>query len=157
MAIEQRRIGVEQGDGHIHSPLISQEPALGDLFRQLADDTNHLIRQEMNLAKIEVRETGSALARDGMKIGVAAGLALVGVLALGAFLIIALGGLFGSYWLSALLVGVVFLAIGGILANNAVSDVKNRGLKPEQTMETLREDTAWMKREARDLKREIKA
>ena len=157
MAIEQRRIGLEQGDGQLNAPLISQEPALGDLFRQLADDTNHLIRQEMNLAKVEMRQTGAVLARDGMKIGIAAGLALVGVLALGAFLIIALGGLIGSYWLSALLVGVVFLAIGGMLANGAISHIKNRGLKPEQTIETLREDTAWMKREARELKREFKA
>ncbi len=157
MAIEQRRFGIEQGDGRFDAPLIGREPALGDLFRQLAEDTNHLFRQEVNLAKVELRQTGAELARDGMKLGIAAGLALVGVLALGAFLVIALGNLIGSYWLSALLVGVVFLAIGGALANAAISHIRNRGLRPEQTIDTLREDTAWMKREARDLKREFRA
>ena len=128
-----------------------------DLFRQLADDTNHLVRQEINLAKLEMKQTGEALARDGMKIGIAVALGLVGALALGAFLIIALGALLGNYWLSALLVGVLFLVVSGLLARAAVSHFKEQSLKPEETIETLREDTAWAKREARDFKRELTA
>jgi hypothetical protein len=44
-------------------------------------DTGELIRQEAALAKTEMREVGSTLARDGAKIGVAAGLGLVGAMA----------------------------------------------------------------------------
>jgi len=131
------------------------EPSLGELLRRLTTDTGELVRQEVQLAKAEMRQVGSTLAQDGTKIGIALVLALAGVLALTSFLIIVLGDLFDNYWLAALLVGVVFVAIGGVLARNAVSDVKRRGLKPEQTLGSLREDAAWAKQEVRAVKREL--
>ena len=131
------------------------EPSLGELLRRLTTDTGELVRQEVQLAKAEMRQVGSTLAQDGTKIGIALVLALAGVLALTAFLIIVLGDLFNNYWLAALLVGVVFVAVGGVLAKNAVNDVKRRGLKPEQTIGSLREDAAWAKQEVRAVKREL--
>lgn len=131
------------------------EPSLGELLRRLTTDTSELVRQEVSLAKVEMRQVGATLAQDGTKIGVALVIALAGVLALTAFLIIALGNLFDNYWLSSLLVGVVFCGIGGVLARNAVDDVKRRGLKPEQTLDSLREDAQWAKQEARAVKREL--
>src|SRR5688500_3366524 len=77
------------------------EPSLGDLLRRLTTDTGELVRQEMTLAKTELREAGGTLARDGTKIGIAVGLALAGVLTLTAFLVIALGDALDNYWLSA--------------------------------------------------------
>jgi uncharacterized membrane protein YqjE len=133
----------------------SAEPSLGELFKRLSADTSELIRHEMTLAKVEMREAGATLARDAAKIGVAVALALAGVLALGAFAVVGLGDLFNNYWLAALIVGVLFLAIGGYLANNALDDVKRRGLKPQKTVETLREDASWVKQEGRELKREL--
>jgi uncharacterized membrane protein YqjE len=131
------------------------EPSLGDLFRRLTTDTSELVRQEVALAKTELREAGSTLARDGTRIGIAVGLSLLGALSVTAFLVILLGDLLNNYWLSALIVGLVFLAIGGMLAKNAVNDVKRRGLAPKQTIGSLREDAAWAKQEARDVKREL--
>jgi uncharacterized membrane protein YqjE len=133
----------------------SAEPSLGELFKRLSTDTSELIRHEMSLAKVEMREAGATLARDATKIGVAVALALAGVLALGAFAIVGLGDLFNNYWLAALVVGVLFLAIGGYLAKNALDDVKRRGLKPQKTVETLREDASWVKQEGRELKRDL--
>ena len=131
------------------------EPSLGELFARLTADTGELMRQEVALARAEMREVAATAARDGTRIGVALGLALAGVLALTAFLVVALGDLFDNYWLGALLIGVAFLAVGGILARNAVNDVKQRGLKPQQTVATLKEGAAWAKEEAREVKREI--
>ena len=134
----------------------TSDASLGELLKRLTSDTADLVRQEAALAKAELRDTGSALAADGAKIGAALGLALAGALALTAFLVIALGNLFGgAYWLSALLVGVVFLGVGALLARNAVNDVKRRGLAPKQTIATLKEDKAWASREARDLKHDL--
>lgn len=152
MAVQQRydpRI-VPNGNGAPHG-----ESSLGELFRRLTTDTSELVRQEVSLAKAEMRQVGATLAQDGAKIGAALVLALAGGLALTAFLVIALGALFDNYWLSALLVGVVFLGIGGLLAKNAVDDVKRRGLKPEQTIDSLREDAQWAKQEVRAVKREL--
>lgn len=131
------------------------EPSLGELLRRLTTDSGELVRQEVALAKVEMRQVGSTLAQDGAKLGVALVLALAGMLAVTAFLVIALGNLFGNYWLAALLVGVVLLAVGGVLGKNAIDDVKRRGLKPEHTLGSLREDAQWAKREARAVKREL--
>jgi hypothetical protein len=132
-----------------------EQPSLGDLFRQLTTDTGELIRQEATLVKAEVRQAGATLAKDATKVGIAAGLALAGTLSLTAFLVVLLGNLLNNYWLAALIVGVVFLGIGVTLVKSAVSDIKQRGLMPTQTVDTLREDAAWAKREARELKREM--
>jgi uncharacterized membrane protein YqjE len=131
------------------------EPSLGELFKRLTTDTGELVRQEVSLAKAELKQAGATVARDGTKIGIALGLALAGVLALTAFLIVGLGDLFDNYWLAALIVGALFLVVGGLMARNAVNDIKRRGLQPTETIETLREDTAWAKREAREIKREL--
>ena len=144
---------LRRGDGAAGS--VDAEPSLGELLRRLTTDTGELVRQEVSLAKVEMRQAGATLARDGTRIGIALGLALVGVLALTAFLILLLGDLFDNYWLAALLVGVVLAVIGGVLAKNAVNDVQRRGLAPEQTMGSLREDAAWAKQEAREVKREL--
>jgi uncharacterized membrane protein YqjE len=131
------------------------EPSLGELLRRLTTDTGELVRQEVSLAKVEIRQTGATLARDGTRIGIALGLALAGALALVAFLVLALGDMLDNYWLAALIVGLVFVGIGYVLAKRALDDVKRRGLAPQQTIATLREDAAWAKQETREVKREL--
>ena len=156
MAREQFDAGLpsRESGGRVH-PTAGTEPSLGELFRQLTTDTGELIRQEVTLAKAELRQTGTTVARDATKIGVAVFVANAGILALTAFLIVALGAAFNNYWLSSLIVAVVFLGVGGVLARNAVADIKRRALVPRQTAATLRDDATWAKQEAREFKREI--
>lgn len=136
---------------------LGAEPSLGELLRRLTDDTTELVRQEMLLAKAEVRRTGATLVRDGTRIGIAVGFALAGTLALGAFAVLALGQLLDNYWLAALIVGVVLLGIGWLLGNAAVADVRRRPLGMPQTADTLREDAAWARQELREVRRELSA
>lgn len=151
MAREDREIRLR---GEISEP-VTTEPSLGELFKRLTTDTTELIRAEMTLAKVEMREIGANAGRDASKIGIAAGLALVGALAFATFLIIGLGDLIDSYAFAALLVGGVLLAVGGYLARNAMDDIKRRGLAPKKTVQTLRDDASWAKEEGRELKREL--
>lgn len=145
-----------QGHALPHSAATSSDASLGELFKRLSGDTSELIRKETALAKAEMREMASDLAGDAVKIGVAGGLALVGVLALGAFLVIALGNVLGgAYWLSSLIVGVVLLGIGAMLGKGAMSDIRNRGLKPERTIATLRADKAWASEQVRELRHDL--
>ncbi len=131
---------------------------LKTLFRELGEDASTLVQEEIALAKLEMRRETRAIAADAAKVGIALGLAWLGALALTAFLILVLGQLLGElFWASALIVGVAFLLIGGILARNAMSDLKSRSLKPEDTMETLREDKRWAKQEAQEFKRDIRS
>lgn len=145
-----------QGDARPPATPAPRDASLGELFKQLSSDTGELIRQEAALAKAEMRDIGSTLATDAAKLGAAAGLGLVGVLALTTFLILLLGNLFGgAFWLSALLVGLIAAGVGAMLARNAMKDIKERGFKPAQTIATLREDKAWASQQARELKHDL--
>jgi hypothetical protein len=107
------------------------------------------------LAKAEMREAGTRLARDSARIALAAGFAFVGVIALSAFLILVLGQAFGgAYWLSSLLVGGAAIMAGALMTRRAVESMK-RGFAPRMTLETLRESRDWLSREAGELKHDL--
>jgi membrane protein len=138
-------------------PALAPDQSIGDLFRQLTTDSSHLIRQEINLAKTELRETGRSLGQAGTRLGIAIGVAIPGLLALTAFLIIGLGDLMNeNYWLSALIVGLAFLGIAAALAKRARAALKE-GVGVPETAGTLREDAQWAKEEAREFKRQFTA
>jgi uncharacterized membrane protein YqjE len=132
------------------------EPSLGDLVRQLATDSTTLIRQEMALARAEMRENVRSAARGAMAIAIGGVLATIGVLALTAFLIILLGIALESYWLSSLIVGGLFLIIGGVLVWTNLSALRAEELKPETTIDTLKENREWLQQEIEDAKREMR-
>jgi uncharacterized membrane protein YqjE len=143
------------GDGNGRPGASTDERSLGELFRELANDGSTLVRKELDLAKQELRETSSNIVRDIVKIAVAGGVILVGVLSLVAFTIVALGDALDNYWLSALIVAVVFLVAGGVLAMRATANMKAQHLAPRETMATLREDKEWARGEVKDLKRRV--
>jgi MFS family permease len=134
MAIPQQQVGDDQRDRPV-----------GELVKQLADQTSTLVRQEIGLAKAELTEKGK---EAGKGAGLFAGAAVVGLLAAGAltaFLIMLLDGALAN-WLSALIVGVVFAAVAGALAAAGRSRVKRATPPvPEQTVETVKEDVEWAK------------
>jgi uncharacterized membrane protein YqjE len=140
------------GDGRAPA---SAEPQLGDLFRQLAQDSATLVRQEMALAKAELRDNVKSVARDTAKIAVGAVLAAVGALVLVLFLVLLLGSALNHYWLGALIVGVLFVAIGGFLAMNAMKRLKQDTITPDQTLQTLKEDKQWLQSEMKQVRRDL--
>jgi hypothetical protein len=135
--------------------VVGGRASIGELFGRLSDDAQRLIRDEMALAKAELRETGTALAGDGKQLSIAAGITLMGALALTAFLILALGDLLDNYWLSALIVSVLYLGTAAILGRRALADIKRRSMKPQKTIETSRNDVNWAQEQAREVKREL--
>lgn len=131
------------------------EPALGDLFRQLAQDSATLVRQEMNLAKAELKSNVKSVARDAAMVAVGGILALVGVVVLIAFLVVAVGDALDNYWLGALVVGVLFLLVGGLLAMSSLKKLKHEEVAPTRTLETLKEDKQWLQSEIKQARRDL--
>jgi xanthine/uracil permease len=124
---------------------VRDERSLGDLFSDLSRETTTLVRQEVQLAKAELTQSATEAAR-GIGMLVAGGLvAYAGLI----FLLLAI--VFGlieagwDAWLSALVVGVVVVAIGAILVLRARESLKPANLAPRRTVETLKEDQAWAK------------
>ncbi len=131
------------------------EPSLGELFRQLTQDSTTLIRQEIALAKAELRENMGGVARSAAMIAVGGAVALVGLLVLTAFLVILLGDLMANYWLAALIVGLLFAVIGGVLVLTHLKRLRETNLRPDQTIQTLQEDKRWLQSEVQEVKREL--
>lgn len=133
----------------------SGDPALGDLFRQLAQDSATLVRQEMALAKAELKSNVKSVARDAVMVGVGGILALVGALVLLAFLVVAVGDALDNYWLGALIVGAVFVIVGGLLAMSNLKKLKHEEVAPTRTLETLKEDKQWLQSEIKQARRDL--
>jgi hypothetical protein len=133
------------------------EAPVGDLLKRLGQDTSTLVKQEITLAKLEVRESIKGLAKDAGKLGAAAGLGLFGAFAFLAFVIAGLGDLIDNYWLSALIVAVLLLGAAAVLAKGAMNHMKQNSLTPEETRQTLIEDQRWAKREVQEFKQAMKS
>jgi uncharacterized membrane protein YqjE len=122
-----------------------RERPVGELLKQLANETTTLVKQELELAKAEMREKAG---KAGPGVGMWGAAGVTGLLALGsltAFLILALDGAMPN-WLAALIVGLVYAAIAGFLYLRGKQKVEEAGSPvPEQTIETLKEDVQWAK------------
>jgi hypothetical protein len=124
------------------------DQSVGELVKQLADQTSTLVRQEMELAKAELRQKGKLA---GMGAGAFGGAGLLGLFALGALTAAAILGLATAVdgWLAALIVAVVYGAVAGVLALVGRMKVQEATPPiPEQTTESVKEDIEWTKTRA---------
>lgn len=125
-----------------------RERPTAELLKQLSDQTTSLVMQEIELAKLEVREKGK---KAGMGAGMFGGAGVFGLYAVGALtatIILALAT-FLPGWLAALIVTVIYAAIAGILALRGKSQVKQATPPlPAQAVETTKEDVRWVKTRA---------
>lgn len=133
------------------------EEPLGDLFRRFTTDASLLIRQEISLARAELRESGTRVKEAGRIMAVAVLLAIPGALSFTAFLIIALGQAIGSYWASALMVGAILTGTAAVYARRAMDRLKDGTERVQRTAESLGADARWGKEELRTFKRELTA
>jgi len=124
---------------------LRDERSLGDLFSDLSRETTTLVRQEVQLAKAELTQSATEAARGIGMLLAGGAVAYAGLL----FLLLAI--VFGliqagwDAWLSALVVGLVVVAIGAVLVLRARESLKPANLAPRRTVETLKEDQEWAK------------
>lgn len=118
--------------------------SFGELISQLANNSAALVRDEIDLAKQEMREKVSRISSGAMLIAVGAVVGLFAALALIAAAIIGLGHLIGM-GKSALIIGIALAAFASIPLFKGLGRIKRTSLKPEQTIETLEEDKEWLK------------
>src|SRR4051812_29928008 len=90
------------------------DASLGELFHQLSTDLSTLVRQEIEHAKAEMARKARFAAVGAGMFGVAALLGLGAFAVLTAAAVLALSIVLDS-WLAALIVGVVYLVVAGVL------------------------------------------
>ncbi|GGX07671.1 phage holin family protein [Streptomyces lomondensis] len=114
----------------------------GELLSAVTSDLQTLFRQEVELAKAEIRE-------EGAKAGKAAG--MYGGAGFGGYMValfLSLAAVFGlanvmdAGW-AALIVAAVWAVIAAVLYVMGRSRMREVSPKPEQTVQTLKEDAQW--------------
>ncbi|HZS04183.1 MAG TPA: phage holin family protein [Blastocatellia bacterium] len=124
--------------------MAAQRESLGELISDLASQSASLVRDEVSLAKQELREKLGTFKAAAMVIACGAVTALIASLVLCAALILVLS-LYVEPWAAALIVGGALAVTAGVILAVGVSHLKRTNLKPEQTLETLEENKEWLK------------
>jgi tetrahydromethanopterin S-methyltransferase subunit C len=126
-----------------------EDRPIGELMRELSDQTTTLVRQEIELAKAEMTAKGKQLGMGAGAFGAAGLMGLYAVGAITACLILALSTAIAG-WLAALIVGIVYAAIAGVLALVGKKKTQAGGPPvPERAISSTKEDVEWAKTRAK--------
>jgi hypothetical protein len=119
-----------------------EDASMGELLSTVTSDVQQLLHQEAELAKAEIREEA---AKAGKAAGMFGGAGFAGYMVA---LLLTLAAMFGLAnvmdlaW-AALIVTALWAVIGVILYSRGRARMRTVSPKPEQTMETLKEDMRW--------------
>jgi uncharacterized membrane protein YqjE len=122
--------------------------SIAELLQGVIGNVQGIIRSEVRLAKAEVRE-------EAMSAGKAAGMlavgAVLGAYAVGLLLLTVVYALNGPLpdWLAALIVFAVVAIAAAVLAKIGLDRIKQVSPKPEQTIDSIKEDVQWVKQQTR--------
>ncbi|MDD7927980.1 phage holin family protein [Microbacterium thalli] len=109
--------------------------SLGDLLGEVTRDLSELMRQEINLAKAELKESGTRAGKGAGMLGGAGYAALMAIFFLSIALWWALGYLVGLGW-SAVIVAIIWGVVAAVLYSLGRKQLKQVQGAP-QTAETL--------------------
>jgi Putative Actinobacterial Holin-X, holin superfamily III len=146
------RAGDEAG-GQAASTGDPRDQPIGELLKQLSQETSTLVRQELELAKAEMSQKGK---KAGVGAGMLGGAGVSGLLFLGALTATIMGLLDTAmkFWLAALIVTILWAAVAGVLALQGRKKLQDAGPPvPEQAQDSVKEDVQWAKTRSRSATR----
>ena len=135
MSTYETAAGQQPGQPH-------DDRSLGQIVGDISQNLSALVRQELDLAKTELRQEAKTA---GMGLGMLAGAALTGLLVL-IFLSWALTWLLDNWMpveLAALITALVWAVVTGVLAGTGRKKLQQASPQLPQTQQTLKEDAAW--------------
>jgi len=121
------------------------------LLRELRDESTTLLRQEVALAKTEMKENVARMGTHAASLAVGGLMAYAGVIVL----LIGIGHLLGSLlvragldadiaqWLAPSIVGLIVAIIGWVMVTKAKNAIANDDLTPQQTIDSLQDNKQW--------------
>ncbi len=121
---------------------VVEDRSVGELLSEVTSDVQLLFRKEMELAKLEIREEAT---KAGKAAGMFGGAGFAGyMVALFASLaaVFGLANVMDGGW-AALIVTAVWAVVGAVLFVMGRARMRTVSPKPEQTVQTLKEDAQW--------------
>ena len=120
------------------------ETSIGELIGNISNDLSQLFRQEVELAKAELKQEAT---KAGKAAGMLSGAAFAGymvIVLLSFALVAALANVMDWGW-AALIVAAVWGIAGAVLFLNGRKKLKTVDPMPRRTVDTLKEDAQWLK------------
>jgi uncharacterized membrane protein YqjE len=128
--------------------------SMAPLVAGIIDDLQELIKQNLSLFKVEVREDFKKTKEAAASLGVGIGLAVVGALHLTLMLVFLLWWAFDSaarsasglpLWVCFAIVGGVFTGVGVALYFKGKKKLDSFNPLPDETADALKENVQWIK------------
>jgi len=120
------------------------ETSIGELIGNISNDLSQLFRQEVELAKAEVKEEAAKAGKAAGMLGGAGFAGYLTVLMLSFAAVYGLANVMDAGW-AALIVAVIWAIVAGVLALQGRNKVQEATPPAPQTVETLKEDVEWAK------------
>ena len=118
------------------------ERSLGEIVGDLSHDLTTLVKQELDLARTELK---AEAAKAGKGAGMLGGAGVAGLLALilGSFALAYLLDNWMPVELAFLIVTLLWAIVGAVLAARGRRELKNANPQLPETQQTLKEDAQW--------------
>ncbi|MBT2368116.1 phage holin family protein [Streptomyces sp. ISL-10] len=125
-----------------------QDRSVGELLSAVTSDVQSLFRQEVELAKAEIREEATKAGKAAGMFGGAGFAGYMVALFLSLAAVLGLANVMDAGW-AALIITAVWAVIAAVLFVMGRSRMREVSPKPEQTVETLKEDAQWARHPTR--------
>jgi hypothetical protein len=126
----------------------AEDRPIGELVKDLSQQTSTLVRQELELARAELQQKGRTAGIGAGMFGAAGLVGFFAFAALTAGIIAALSLAFDAVWPAAIIVAVVYGAIAGVLALTGKNKVQEATPPVEYAPASVRDDIASVKAHA---------
>jgi hypothetical protein len=120
------------------------ETSIGELIGDISNDLSRLFRQEVELAKVELKEEAAKAGKAAGMLGAAGFAGYLAVVLLSFALVFGLANVMDGGW-AALIVAVVWAAIGAVLYTTGRKKLKTVDPVPRRAVDTIKEDAQWLK------------
>ena len=127
-----------------HRVRVDPNAGIPDLIRDLADDSKRLLTDEVQLAKLETKESLKRAAKGGLWLGLAFGIGIVTLVALTLLLVTLIGRLAnGHMWVGALVTGALEVIVAMYLFKRGFGSLKQPSYTLEETRESVKDTARW--------------
>ena len=120
------------------------ETSIGELIGDISDDLSRLFRQEVELAKAEIKQEATKAGKAAGLLGGAGFAGYLVVVLLSFALVAGLSNVMHWGW-AALIVAVLWAIVGAVLYSAGRKKLKTVDPTPRRTVDTLKEDAQWLK------------
>lgn len=120
------------------------DTSVGELIGNISNDLSQLFRQEVDLAKAEIKQEAAKAGKAAGMLGGAGFAGYLAVVLLSFALVFGLANVIDAGW-AALIVAVLWAAIGAVLYSVGRKRLKTVDPVPHRTVDTLKEDAKWLK------------